>query len=251
MDKDKLIIAVDFDGTCVKDEFPEVGDSIGAENVLKDLISNGHKIILWTVRSNEKLEKAKKWFQDNDIELFGINENPEQKEWSNSPKAHADLFIDDKALGCPLIFPEDEQPYVDWNYIKKIPTNKNIKKTFFELISSLEEIGFIADTCENDEGEIYIYITDENLDAINYLCQKSVTKGDVKLTALEQKFYDEFIHNLSTDEIENESTEICYKGGIEGMTVYQIGAILSTLKEKGVISNIDKKNKVATIKILK
>lgn len=128
MGKDKLIIAVDFDGTCVKDAFPEIGDNIGAEIVLRELINNGHKIILWTVRSNEKLERAIKWFKDNNIELFGINENPEQKEWSDSPKAHADLFIDDKALGCPLIFPEGEQPYVNWEYIRKIfISNKIIK----------------------------------------------------------------------------------------------------------------------------
>lgn len=43
-----MIIAVDFDGTCVIHEFPKVGKDIGAVPVLKKLIEKGHKIILYT-----------------------------------------------------------------------------------------------------------------------------------------------------------------------------------------------------------
>ena len=31
-----------------------------------------------------------------------MNDNPEQKQWSSSRKIHADIYIDDRALGCPL-----------------------------------------------------------------------------------------------------------------------------------------------------
>lgn len=47
-----MIIAVDFDGTCVTHEFPEVGKDIGAVPVLRELVEKGHKIILYTMRSH-------------------------------------------------------------------------------------------------------------------------------------------------------------------------------------------------------
>lgn len=68
------------------------------------------------------------------------------------------------------------------------------------------------------------------------------------LTEKEQKFYKEFIHDLQPDELDDKGfTEIYYKDGIDGFTKFQIGAILSTLKEKGVITSIDKKDKTAVI----
>lgn len=48
-----MIIAVDFDGTCVTHEFPYVGKEIGAAEVLKELTDKGHKIILFTMRSHQ------------------------------------------------------------------------------------------------------------------------------------------------------------------------------------------------------
>jgi hydroxymethylpyrimidine pyrophosphatase-like HAD family hydrolase len=47
-----MIVAVDFDGTCVTHEFPRVGEEIGAAEVLKELTDKGHKIILFTMRSH-------------------------------------------------------------------------------------------------------------------------------------------------------------------------------------------------------
>ena len=52
-----MIIAIDFDGTCVTHEFPSVGKSIGAEKVLKRLVDNGHQLILFTMRSDRKESK--------------------------------------------------------------------------------------------------------------------------------------------------------------------------------------------------
>lgn len=47
-----MIIAVDFDGTCVKHRYPMVGEDVdGAVSVLKELVRKGHKIILYTMRS--------------------------------------------------------------------------------------------------------------------------------------------------------------------------------------------------------
>lgn len=117
------IIAVDFDGTCVTHEYPSVGREIGAESVLKELVERGDKLILWTMRSGVPLEEAVKWFADRGIPLYGVNENPTQKSWTQSPKAYAQIYIDDAALGAPLLpgrQDEDERPYVDWSVIRKL-----------------------------------------------------------------------------------------------------------------------------------
>lgn len=131
-----MIIAVDFDGTCVTHEFPKIGRDIGAVPVLRKLVDNGHKLILFTMRSNvvnpesenpdihlesgNYLDDAINWFKDNGIRLWGIQTNPTQSSWTSSPKAYAQLYIDDAALGCPLIQVGNERPFVDWDAVEKL-----------------------------------------------------------------------------------------------------------------------------------
>lgn len=117
---DVIYVAVDFDGTCVKNKFPEVGESIGAEVVLREMVGYGVKLLLNTMRSGESLDAAVKWFQDNEIPLYGVNENPDQKTWTDSPKVYAHHYIDDLAEGSPLIRDNNvEPPYIDWNIIRQ------------------------------------------------------------------------------------------------------------------------------------
>ena len=111
----ELVIAVDFDGTCVTHEYPYMGSDIGAVPVLKELTDAGYRLILTTMRSGKTEKEAVKWFKDNDIPLWGVNKNPEQKSWTSSPKVYADLYIDDCALGVPLTTSASStRPYVDW-----------------------------------------------------------------------------------------------------------------------------------------
>jgi len=134
----RLEIAIDFDGTCTTHEFPRVGKDIGAVP-LKKLVNAGHKLILFTMRSDRPefnetnnpeiedvvgmfLTDAVNWFKDNDIPLYGIQQNPQQG-WTTSPKCYAHLYIDDAALGCPLKFTElSSRPYVDWEKVDKLLT---------------------------------------------------------------------------------------------------------------------------------
>lgn len=128
-----LYIAVDFDGTCVKHAFPKIGEDIGAIPVLKKLVAAGHKIILCTMRShiddnaehahnslkgdkieNDTLQEAIDWFNENDIPLYGVNDNPSQHAWTGSPKIYANIYIDDAALGCPLCKDTKDNIFVDW-----------------------------------------------------------------------------------------------------------------------------------------
>ena len=118
-----MIINCDFDGTCVTHEYPRVGKDIGAVPVLKRLVENGHQLILFTMRGNNShLNDAVDWFKLNDIPLYGINTNPTQISWTDSPKSHADFLIDDTALGTPLLFnwSFSTNPYVDWIEMEKI-----------------------------------------------------------------------------------------------------------------------------------
>ena len=117
-----MIIAVDFDGTCVEHDYPSVGiDVEGAVEVLRAIVAKRHRLILFTMRSGSKLDDAVRWFRDRKIELWGVNENPEQREWTSSPKVYADLYIDDSAIGCPIRFIDGvRHPVVNWSKIRSI-----------------------------------------------------------------------------------------------------------------------------------
>ena len=151
--RESVTFNIDFDGTCIKHAFPKIGEDIGAVPVLKKLVAAGHKLILFTMRSNDIIETedgiktntylsdAIDWFKQNDIELYGVQKNPTQHMWTSSPKSHAEIMIDDSALGCPLkydyievpttteiermVFGETKKvvngrPYVDWVKIEEI-----------------------------------------------------------------------------------------------------------------------------------
>lgn len=113
-----MVFGIDFDGSVVTHEYPRVGEDIGAVPVLKALVENGHKIICYTMRGpgTKEEQDAKDWFKQNDIPLFGFNENPEQASWSDSRKVYAHVYIDDAALGCPLCYSRKPgiRPFIDW-----------------------------------------------------------------------------------------------------------------------------------------
>lgn len=113
-----MIIAVDFDGTCVEHVYPLIGDDVpGCVEVLKELLEKGHELFLWTMRDKRPLEEAVRWFKDRDIHLIGVNKNPR---WgTGSPKEYAHVYIDDAALGCPLVVLPEGRPYVDWSRVKE------------------------------------------------------------------------------------------------------------------------------------
>jgi len=143
-----IVIGLDFDGTCVSHEFPFIGKDIGAVPVLKRLIKEYNvKFILNTVRDNKYLDEAAKWCKDNDIPLYGVNVNPEQESFSNSPKVHADMFIDDLSLGIPLIYPDNDitkKPHVDW---------KEVEKMLFDKVDGVnEDLNFLVNMTRRKMG---------------------------------------------------------------------------------------------------
>lgn len=134
-----MIIAIDFDGSSVTHEYPRVGKDIGAVPILKRLVAKGHQLMLWTMRGSKPLsdgyvintlQDAVDWFKGHEIPLWGVNENPQQKAsgWSNSNKQHANLFIDDAALGAPLIYDStiSDRPFLDWVAVEEYLIKHNI-----------------------------------------------------------------------------------------------------------------------------
>lgn len=137
-----MVICIDFDGTCVTHEFPKIGKDIGAVPTLLELVEKGHKLVLFTMRSDDDngpseefpdehggtyLSDAVNWFKENNIPLYGINRNPEQT-WTTSPKAYGQLYIDDAGIGCPLVYYEkmSDRPFVDWTEVRKMLKERNI-----------------------------------------------------------------------------------------------------------------------------
>jgi len=112
-------VAVDFDGTCVEHEYPQVGPDVpGAVDALLGFHEAGMKIILYTMRSCDELMDAMQWFAGHGIPLFGVNTNPTQRTWTESPKAYAHIYVDDAAAGCPVeSVINSDRPRAKWDEI--------------------------------------------------------------------------------------------------------------------------------------
>ena len=132
MSKETKIFTVDFDNTCALEDFPGVGPDVPyASETLKKLQKQGHKIILWTCRTNNQLRLAEKWFEDHGIRLDAVNDfiynerNLELiRDFGCSRKVIGDFNIDDKNLGSPLMKmtnTDNGKKYivVDWQKIQK------------------------------------------------------------------------------------------------------------------------------------
>ena len=99
-----MIIAVDFDGTIVEHQYPEIGKELPfATETLRMLIADQHKLILWSVREGKLLEDAIEWCRERGVVFYAVNKDfPEEKvEYNNhfSRKIKADLWIDDRNIG--------------------------------------------------------------------------------------------------------------------------------------------------------
>lgn len=96
-------IAVDFDGTIVTHNYPDIGKEIPfAIETLKMLIKDHHRLILWSVREGDLLQEAVDWCKERGVEFWAVNKDyPEEKSDNNnySRKIKADYFIDDRNIG--------------------------------------------------------------------------------------------------------------------------------------------------------
>ena len=118
-------IAVDFDGTLVEHKFPDIGRDVpGAFEWIKKWQEAGAKLILWTMRSDRNetecyLHDAVSYCLARGIAFDGVNSGIGDRRWTNSPKAYANIYVDDAAFGCPLTESKEAgaRPMVDWDIV--------------------------------------------------------------------------------------------------------------------------------------
>ena len=136
MKSETYTIAVDFDGTLVEDEYPNIGkEKLFAFETLLNLQERGHRIILWTCRNGRTLDDAIAYCKERGIEFYAVNKSfPEEKfDPKYSRKINADLFIDDRNIGeligwgeiYQLLIGEENQPKAN---------NKKQKKPWFTFL---------------------------------------------------------------------------------------------------------------------
>lgn len=96
------MIAVDFDGTLVTDEYPKIG-KIKEETWVKveKARAKGAKIILWTCRNGKALEDAVEFCRDHGLEFDSVNENIKEVQkmfGGDTRKVYANEYWDDRAV---------------------------------------------------------------------------------------------------------------------------------------------------------
>ena len=98
-------IAIEFDGTIVEHRYPRIGKEIPfAIATLKQLQTERHLLVLWTVREGKLLDEAVDFCRKRGLEFYAVNANHPEEEVRNdmtSPcrKVVADLYIDDLNVG--------------------------------------------------------------------------------------------------------------------------------------------------------
>ena len=95
-------IAVDFDGTIVEHEYPDIGkEKLFAFQTLKELEKRGASIILWTFRAGKELDEAVEFCRKNGLEFYAVNKNYPEEVFDEtvSRKINADIYIDDRNIG--------------------------------------------------------------------------------------------------------------------------------------------------------
>ncbi len=133
-----MIIAVDFDGTIVDHEYPEIGKTkLYAFETLKQLQKQGYQLIMWTYRAGEYEKKAVEFCKENGLEFYAVNKNYPEEVFDKtiSRKIYADIYIDDRNIGG----------FLGWSKIWEI-INENSEETFVqkEKEKKMKKRGFLG-----------------------------------------------------------------------------------------------------------
>ena len=101
------LLVIDFDGTIVDDEYPNIGIiKPNAKLVINRKFDNGHKIVIGSCRTGVMADRAFNFLLMSGIKFHTFNENlPEVIELygTDTRKMSGDVYIDDKNLGRPII----------------------------------------------------------------------------------------------------------------------------------------------------
>jgi len=129
--QNKLIVAIDFDGTIVEDAYPKIGKpKLFVFETLKKLQEEGHRLILWTYRNGSRLEEAVLFCKENGINFYAVNKSYPEEEFDGkiSRKINATFFVDDRNIGG----------FIGWTAVHKLLLNYEPeikkKKGFFSFL---------------------------------------------------------------------------------------------------------------------
>lgn len=98
-----MIIAVDFDGTIVENDYPRIGaPKYNVIVALQNMQAAGHELILWTCRHGKELTDAITYCEKvHGLHFSKVNESSNVSLGcyeSSGRKIGADLYVDDRAI---------------------------------------------------------------------------------------------------------------------------------------------------------
>jgi ribonucleotide monophosphatase NagD (HAD superfamily) len=98
-----MIIAIDFDGTLHTGAYPAIGTPTPyAVEVMKQLKTDGHYLIIWTCRERERQTEMVNWLLEKGIPFDRINDHKAgttELYGYAARKVYAHLYVDDKQVG--------------------------------------------------------------------------------------------------------------------------------------------------------
>lgn len=101
----RVIYAVDFDGTLVRNAWPGIGEpNTEMVEAVRERIAEGDYIILWTCREGERLAEAVAWMEAQGIPPHQVNQNAPwlvEHFGVDSRKIFADFYWDDRSRWPP------------------------------------------------------------------------------------------------------------------------------------------------------
>lgn len=112
MIRDK-IIAIDFDGTIVEHEFPEIGPLREHAKEAINTIAKHNRVCIWTCRNGDYAVKACKFLNENEIPFDFFNASPIDYINAGCRKIIADCYIDDRNLFGHVNWKEIEQYFLN------------------------------------------------------------------------------------------------------------------------------------------
>jgi hypothetical protein len=105
-------IGLDFDGTVLSHDYPDLGEDVGAFPWLNCVNGQlGVEVLLVTSRTGQPLEEALGACEERGLVV------------SVGKLAECDVFISDRSIGTPLTGPPHNQ-YVDWSKVGPILLEK-------------------------------------------------------------------------------------------------------------------------------
>lgn len=171
MEKRRLVLSCDFDGTICQHMFPAIGEPLpGAFETLKRFQEKGDRLILWTCREGMFLNEAIKFCKSNGIIFESHNSNVVEHDYAKSRKVYSDCYIDDRMVGG---FP-------GWDVVEKY-----IDQLREEIIGMPEPVPVLEEELQNKDSKYDALEFDEEDDDLIEE-QKRIREAEIQTQELRE-----------------------------------------------------------------